>query len=135
MANAKEDKTSPAHELADRLARVDARAEDLIAANRRAQSPELREAQLKEPDPERTAELDWAKAAKAADLKEDQLVDAAVRGEYVVLVYEDDAGRQHKAAVTAEDAGVEPGRRNRSRRTGASGQETPKKGDSDKKSD
>lgn len=101
------DAKAAAAELADRFGTGEARAEDLIAAQQAAMSQQLRAAQLLPRDRSASAELDWEKAAKACGVDADSVIDAAVRGSYVVVVYEDEAGRDHKAVGLASDAGVE----------------------------
>lgn len=94
-------------ELADQFALGQARAEDLRSANRARYPNELRTAQLKERNDEATEALDWSKAASACDVDVEDVLDAAVRGDQVVVVFEDDRGDTQKACCYAEDAGVE----------------------------
>lgn len=95
-------------DLADGFGVGEVRAEELIAASKQSVSPELRTAQLLERDEVATAELDWDKAAKACGVEPDAVLDAAVRGDYVVLVVEsDEDGRPYKVVGDAADAGAE----------------------------
>ena len=95
-------------DLADGFGAGEGRAEDLIAASKQSVSPELRTAQLLDRDEGATAELDWDKAAKACGVKPDMVLDAAVRGDYVVLVVESEQDeRPYKVVGAAADAGVE----------------------------
>lgn len=90
-------------ELTDQFGEGVGRAEDLVAAAQAAYPAELREAQLQPKDEEASAEADWAKAAKATDVKKADIVDVSIRGAYVIVAYEDDDGRVHKAWGEASD--------------------------------
>ena len=90
-------------EVADQFARGAGRAEDLIQASRARYGPELREAQLQPKDEEASEELDWGKAASAADVDSDSVVDASVRGDWIVVAYETEDGRIHKKAVARDE--------------------------------
>lgn len=103
-------------ELADKFAAGEARAEDLQAASRSRVSSELREAQLKEIDVDATEEVDWDRAAKACEVDPQDVLDVAVRGDQVVVVYENDRGDSLKVACDADDAGVELARRSTRRK-------------------
>lgn len=101
------DAAAAATELADRFAIGQARAEDLRDANRNRFSNDLRTAQKLDRDEEATAQLDWGKAASACDVDLEDVIDAAVRGGYVVVVYENERGDALKAVCEAHEAGVD----------------------------
>ncbi len=92
-------------DLADGFGAGEVRAEELIAASKQSVSPELRAAQLLDRNEEATAELDWDKAAKACGVKPDAVLDAAVRGDYVVLVVEGEDGRTGKVVCEVSAVG------------------------------
>lgn len=77
-------------ELQERYGATTGNAESLIAANRARRNPQLRAAHLQARDEEATAELDTSKIDAPGDV-----VDAAVRGDFVTFVWEDQGGRYH----------------------------------------
>jgi hypothetical protein len=88
-------------------------AEDLIAASRHSQSPELRQALLQPRDNEGTVKLldsddPYADIQKKLDISEDEgtVIDAAVRGGVVVAVVEVESGRTYKVTAPASDFNI-----------------------------
>ena len=95
-------------DLADGFGAGEVRAEDLIAASKQSVSPELRTAQLLDRNEKATDELDWDKAAKVCEVKVEMVLDAVVRGDYIILVVESEQdNRPYKVVGSAADAGVE----------------------------
>jgi hypothetical protein len=115
-------------ELADGFGAGEIRAEDLIAASRERYTAELRAAQLLDRDEQATAELDWDKAAKACSVDPEAVLDASVRGDYIILVVEGADGRTYKVAGHAADASVEvsPAAKRRAKRGKAKAKRTTK---------
>lgn len=92
------------NEKADGFAAGDLTAEDLIASVRAARSSDLKAALLLDRDEEATEALDWSAVGKALDIgKKEEVIDASVRGDYVVAVIEEEDGRTRKEAVLSDD--------------------------------
>lgn len=81
-------------------------AEDLIAAARHSQSQVLRQASLLERDPDLTDKLheenDLEAIGKKLNVTDGEVIDAAVRGPFVVAVVEVDSGRTYKTVGEAD---------------------------------
>ena len=96
-------------------------AEDLIAAARHSQSPGLRAALLQPRDNDSTVKLlegddPLAAVQKKLGIDEDEgvVIDAAVRGGYVIAVVEAESGRTYKVEAPAKDFNLKtPGFRSR----------------------
>jgi hypothetical protein len=88
-----------AKELRERYGANTGNAEALITANRARRDPQLRAAQLSAIDDSETAKLDVSKLDAPG-----KVLDAAVRGDYVTYVWEDDAGRLHHGVQPREGA-------------------------------
>lgn len=79
---------------------VNANAEDIIRSNQARVSRELRIAQrINTVDESETEKLKFSGAAKAVGVEEDQVRGYAVRGGFLVVVYEDERGDVRKVAV------------------------------------
>lgn len=79
---------------------VNANAEDIIASNQARGSRELKIAQrIGHVDEDATEELGYDGAAEAAGVEEEDVRAFAVRGNFLVVVYEDDRGDYRKVAV------------------------------------
>lgn len=96
------DAKQAAAELADQIGSGTGSADDLIQASRERYRGGLGAAQLKDA----TEVTDLDAVAKAAGV--DEVLSAAQRGEHVVYVYEDEAGRAQKGIVEASDLGSAP---------------------------
>jgi hypothetical protein len=101
------DAQAAARELADQFGQGAGTAEALIQSSRERYAGDLAQAQLAEKDDEATAELDYGDVAKSAGVKKDEVLDASVRGEFVVYLVEED-GRTAKGAVPKDDLGKAP---------------------------
>ena len=77
-------------------------AEQIIRANQQRVTPELRRAQQLGVNDEATKELERGDAASQLGVEEDQLEAFAVRGGFLVGVYNDESGAQVKRAVPME---------------------------------
>ena len=82
-------------------------AEQIIRAAQQGQTPELRRASRLSVNQEATDELSNEDAASAVDVEPGKVRDYAVKGDYVVVVYEDESGSLAKAAALTEGAEVE----------------------------
>lgn len=94
---------SLASSLADRFGAGAGNAEQLIQANRLAQSQGLTAATLSPRDDEATAELDRDKVEKQVGAT---VLDCAVRGDYIVVVAEDANGRAYKDYLNRDGSQV-----------------------------
>lgn len=82
-------------------------AEELIRAHMAAQDPAVKKASLLPVDSEATAELDLDKLTN--DVEGDgEVVAAAVRGNAIVCVVEDEGGRTYKTVLPADDSYAPP---------------------------
>lgn len=88
------DAQTAAHELADRFGSGAGNAEELIVAHDAARPRELVAASMKPLDEEATAELELDKLKGPNG---EPVVSASVRGGEVIVAYEDEDGRLHKA--------------------------------------
>ena len=94
-------------------------AEQIIRSNQMRVSPELRQAEMQIEDTEATSELDKSSAASAVDVEEDQVLAYAVRGKWVVVVYEDETGSVQKTAGPREGSDYEPSAQDKADRASA----------------
>lgn len=90
-------------ELTDKVGRGAGDADELIQANAQRWSVELLSAQKRKEDTEASENLDLDSVAKAAGVKE--VLAAAVRGDAVVWVAEDDSGRAYKGVTPVSEVG------------------------------
>jgi hypothetical protein len=96
------DKDTALAELADQFGEGVGRAEDLIDASRARYTGKLAQAQNRPKDDEASAELDLDEVSKSAG---QEVIDASVRGEFILYVYIDGTGRSQKGAFDASDLG------------------------------
>jgi hypothetical protein len=82
-------------------------AEQIIRANAQRETPELRRAARLTEDTEATKEMSAEDAASAAEVEPSKLRGHAVRGAFLVVVYEDESGSLAKKAVAREGEEVE----------------------------
>lgn len=88
---------------------VNANAEDIIAANAARSTKELKIAQrIAHVDESATDKMTFTQAGKAAGVDGDDVRGYAVRGNFVVVVYEDDRGDYRKVAVPKGDFELTP---------------------------
>lgn len=94
------DAKAAAGELADQFGKGAGSADELIKSSRSRYDGDLGNAQLKVAE---DVELDFDSVAKAAGVKSVQ--SAAARGDHIVFVHEDDAGRLVKGVIGRDALG------------------------------
>lgn len=105
------DAEAAANELADSIGSGTGDADSLIQASRARYRGALGQAQMLNPTGE---EVDVAAVAKAVGVDEEDVLSATARGEYVVYVITDEAGRTQKGAIESESLGGSAPKKRRS---------------------